>query len=311
MGEKGISNREKHKIQIVERLGEEIINHQGLKMTITKYVSAMDIEVTFEDGTAIKTIYNSFKSGKTQNPNYRIGETKKNKKGYEMKIVEYNNSDDITVEFQDEYKGRVHTSYQYFKNGITGNPNEPGRYGEIIGNIYSTKINGERLKEYETWRGIFRRLNESDKGRNSVYKDVTICKEWYYYPNFVDWVRSQPNYELWKNGDKWAIDKDILSDPNNKIYSPETCCLVPRFINDSVRIFHKKDGLPNGISRNGKGFSVTHVLSGKTYFTTQEEALKAYKEYKRDKIDKAANLAYEQGLITQRCYEGLLTYTNY
>ena len=44
-------------------------------------------------------------------------------------------------------------------------------------------------------------------------------------------------------------NKDIFSDSNNKTYSPQTCCLVPRYINDVIRKRNKTD-LPNGVSKN-------------------------------------------------------------
>ena len=39
----------------------------------------------------------------------RLGEININNQGYLMKIVKYDNANDIVVEFQDDYKGRVHT----------------------------------------------------------------------------------------------------------------------------------------------------------------------------------------------------------
>lgn len=39
----------------------------------------------------------------------RLGQEKLNNQGSLMKIVEYNNSSDIVVEFQDDYKARVST----------------------------------------------------------------------------------------------------------------------------------------------------------------------------------------------------------
>ena len=45
----------------------------------------------------------------------RTGETSVSNVGCVMKIVAYNNREDIIVEFQDEHKYRVHTSYQNFK----------------------------------------------------------------------------------------------------------------------------------------------------------------------------------------------------
>ena len=52
----------------------------------------------------------------------RIGEIQKNKQGTLMKIVEYKNSKDIIVEFQDEYKYKVRTNYSNFNRGHVGNP---------------------------------------------------------------------------------------------------------------------------------------------------------------------------------------------
>ena len=43
-------------------------------------------------------------------------EEKLNNQGCLMKIVEYNNSSNIIIEFQDEYKYRVKTIYGNFKS---------------------------------------------------------------------------------------------------------------------------------------------------------------------------------------------------
>ena len=59
----------------------------------------------------------------------RIGETNISNEGCVMKIVEYNNRFDITVEFQDEHKYRVHTQYGCFKNGVCKNPFFASVYG--------------------------------------------------------------------------------------------------------------------------------------------------------------------------------------
>ena len=55
----------------------------------------------------------------------RLGEIKTSNQGCKMKIIEYNTYDDIIVEFQDEYKAKVHTRYGKFKNGSIRNPYYP------------------------------------------------------------------------------------------------------------------------------------------------------------------------------------------
>ena len=75
----------------------------------------------------------------------RTGETNISNEGCSIKIVEYNNARDITVEFQDGYKYRLHTRYEYFKNGKCKNPYYPSVYGhgylgvDRNGNVPKTK----------------------------------------------------------------------------------------------------------------------------------------------------------------------------
>lgn len=45
---------------------------------------------------------------------YRLGEERFNNQGCLMRIVEYNKANDIIVEFQDKYKGKIHTNYKAF-----------------------------------------------------------------------------------------------------------------------------------------------------------------------------------------------------
>ena len=59
----------------------------------------------------------------------RTGEENYNNFGTLMRIVEYNNTCNIIVEFQDEYKARIHTSYQMFEKGKVKNPYDREVYG--------------------------------------------------------------------------------------------------------------------------------------------------------------------------------------
>ena len=52
----------------------------------------------------------------------RLGETRINNDGCIMKIIEYNNANDMVVEFQDKYAAKVHTAYQCFMQGCINNP---------------------------------------------------------------------------------------------------------------------------------------------------------------------------------------------
>ena len=93
---------------------------------------------------------------------------------------------------------------------------------------YKTKVNGNRTKEYEIWKGVLRRcFSEKEKERNQAYMDITCCEEWLNFQSFAKWYNDN-FYQI--EGQRMELDKDILV-KNNKIYSPSTCVFVPKRIN--------------------------------------------------------------------------------
>lgn len=318
----------KREEQKKERLSQENINSQGLKMKIIEYIDATHIKVIFEDGYIASSNYKDFKKGATLNKNYkrphkkkdkniRLGEIKLNNDKELMKIIEYNYCDDIIVEFQDEFKACVNSTYNCFLTGVIKNPNHKGQYGQIIGNIYPAFNHGV-LKEYKTWNRIINRVYNPIYWKDRPnYSKVDLVKEWLYYPNFYEWIHGQENFDKFITGKRWAIDKDILSDYNNKIYSPDTCVLVPNYIN--ILFTEKKiNDLPLGVwvsQSNGGKYAVEikdKDYNKKTYFcNTPEEAGNIYKEYRSRHIKEIATLALNKGDITERCYYGMLNYKDH
>lgn len=243
----------------------------------------------------------------------RLGEERVNNQGCLMKIVEYNSTSDIVVEFQDEYNARVHTAYQTFLNKSVKNPYYPSVCGVgIVGNKYPThKGYKTRIKECKTWESM---LLRSFKNKQSSYNKITCCNEWLYYENFYEWLHNQENFDKWINGDDWALDKDILF-KGNKIYSPDKCCLVPRSVNN---LFIKRDSdrgkYPIGITKHNNMFRArcdNPILGIRQHiglYETSEKAFIAYKNYKENIIKKVAQIEFESSNITKRCYEAMMNY---
>ena len=68
-------NKTIRKSRMVQRIGEEHINKQGLRLTITNYKNSSDIDVVFDDGYSIKHRgYSSFIKGKIVHPYYSNNE---------------------------------------------------------------------------------------------------------------------------------------------------------------------------------------------------------------------------------------------
>lgn len=251
----------------------------------------------------------------------RLGEIKYNNQGCLMKIIEYNKSTDIIVEFQDERKAKVQTRYNNFERGQVENPFFPSVYGHgILGNESCSSAN---TKEYKAWdRMLERCYSENLLNRRPTYKNVECCDEWLYYPNFYKWLHKQENFDKWFNEDKWAIDKDILV-KGNKIYSPETCCLVPRRVNTLFTKSDSKRGkYPIGVAlKKGKktnqfraAISKIDERTGKKIFehigyrNTPEQAFLLYKKHKELYIKQVAQEEYSKGNITKKCYEAMMNY---
>lgn len=247
----------------------------------------------------------------------RLGEERLNNQGCLMKIIEYIDNKNVIVEFQDEHKARVNVRYDNFVNGQVKNQYFPNVCNiGITGNKYITRINNQNTKEYGSWVRMLKRCyDKKEKEKYPTYKDVTCCDEWLYFPNFYEWLHSQQNFDKWYKGKRWALDKDILN-KGNKIYSPETCCLVPQNVNSLfVNQYNNRGILPIGIHKSGIGFVakcsnpiIKKEKTSNTYKTSDEAFYLWYKPYKENLIKQIAQIEYDDGNITEKCYNAMLNY---
>lgn len=246
-----------------------------------------------------------------------INEEKLNNQGSLMRIVKYIDNRNIVVEFQDDYKAKVCSTYGNFKCGSIKNPYYPTVHGiGIIGTKYPRQENFKNTKEYEIWKSVLCRCYDNKtKNKQPTYNNAQCCKEWLNFENFYEWLHNQPNFDKWKTCERWAIDKDILC-KGNKFYSPDMCCLVPQNVNC---LFLKREArrgkYPIGVRyREGYGFVATcrNPFLNKAVelgcFSTPEKAFEAYKSYKEKIIKQVAEIEYKNGNITKDTYEAMMNY---
>lgn len=251
------------------------------------------------------------------NKNIRLGEEKLNNQGNLMKIIEYIDKNNVIVQFQDEHKAEVHTNYQLFSKGNVKNPYYPSVYGiGIIGNKYPVSINRIKTKEYATWNRMLERcFNNKFKEKHLTYTNVTCCKEWLLYENFYEWLHKQGNFDKWFNGERWCLDKDIII-KGNKIYSPDTCCLIPQNVNS---LFTKSNTIrgnfPIGVIKKGHKYiaQCENPINNKrgyvgSYLTLEDAFYSGYKPRKENLIKQIAAIEYTKNNITKECYEAMMNY---
>lgn len=234
-----------------------------------------------------------------------IGEEKYSKYGTLSKIIEQK-SNYIVIEFQDEYKTNLRTSYVNWKNNEFKNPYDKSVLNvACIGKVKGTE-NGKVKKSYKTWYSMINRCYNKDfHNIEKTYKDCSVCNEWLCYENFEKWY-NENYYEI--DGENMHLDKDIII-KGNKVYSSETCCFVPQRIN---KLFIKNDkirgDLPIGVSHNRSrhNFLVqccTKTNRTKKYFKDKNEAFLFYKNIKEKYIKEVADEYKDK--IPQKLYEAM------
>lgn len=243
-----------------------------------------------------------------------VGETKIDKIGRKLKLIEYNNSKDIVVEFEDGYKTK--SSYKEFKNGVVKSPYDRTVFG--VGYLgegkYKAYEDNKITEPYNVWRGVIRRCcSESFKIERPTYKDCEICEEWHNFQTFGKWF--DENYYQIENEDI-QLDKDILH-KGNKLYSPDNCVFVPSRINS---LFIKNDAnrgnYPIGVTfKKSTGRYTSYynkVINGEYkrihlgYFSNPTEAFYIYKNAKEKYIKEMAEEYKDR--IPQKLYEAMYKY---
>jgi hypothetical protein len=244
------------------------------------------------------------------NSKNKIGELNKNQYGTEMKIINYINYDDIIVEFQDEYKYKLHSRYDQFKSGRIKNPYDKSLFGVDYFGVgkYKSTINKKVTKQYRVWCHMLERCYyKSYHDTRPTYINCEVCNEWLNYQVFAKWY--DENYYTIPY-ERMCLDKDILH-KHNKVYSPDNCVFVPTRINTLfIKCNSHRGGLPIGVSSHKGRITYSAMCSnGECYqqhlgsFKTQREALEAYKEQKKFIIIKTV-MEYEN-LIPKHTYDKL------
>lgn len=176
-----------------------------------------------------------------------------------------------------------------------------------IGSTRSVDAFGKVKKSFNAWRQMIHRCYNQKVIKNApTYQNCTVCDEWLYYSNFESWW-NENYYEI--DNQRMCVDKDILI-KGNKVYSPQTCLIVPHAINLLfIKCNASRGDLPVGVShfRRDDKYAATISEDGKQHFlglfNTPEEAFASYKQAKEQYIKSVADLYKDK--IPERLYEAL------
>ena len=242
-------------------------------------------------------------------PSMFVGETYKNNKGYIGKVVEYINARKVKIRFVDEYSFEKFFEASDIRNGTFSNPFHRSTLG--LGYMgdgeFKAKDKGKTTIEYNLWSAMMTRSycpNYHEKF--PTYIGCSVAEEFLNYQDFANWINLQPNFK--KKG--FVLDKDLLV-RGNKVYSPETCCLIPQEINSFIASTKRKNpDYPVGVS---KTLSNRYTASLDTkHLGTYDSMVEAFSVYKIAKENKAKRIAFEwKDQIDPRAYNALMKYEVY
>ena len=206
----------------------------------------------------------------------RIGEVNINSYGHKMTIISYRSERDIEVVFEDGYIKKC--SYGRFKSGNVKNNNMPSKYGVGYIGDTTTKCDGVEKLSYRVWVSI---LDRTLGNKLRSYDNVSISDEWLCYAVFEKWY-NENYYKV--NDEKMCIDKDVLCNTGAKIYSKDTCIIIPERINNVfVSFYNSETGATYRAKRNAYEVSCRDFTGKKVYlgyYKNKEDALITYREFK-------------------------------
>lgn len=172
---------------------------------------------------------------------------------------------------------------------------------------YACSINNKRTKEYQLWSGMIRRCYPyKTQDKSKTYQDCTVSENFKNFQFFAEWCNQQIGFNL--HG--WELDKDILV-RDNKVYSEDTCCFVPRDLNALLVKRNKSRGkLKIGVCwcTTHEKFVASCGMRGKYkrigYYSTELEAYLAYKRFKESYVKSQTEIYRDQ--LDPRTYQALL-----
>ena len=175
-------------------------------------------------------------------------------------------------------------------------------------NISSKGIN---KRPYMMWVNMLERTTPGSifQQRFPTYIGCACSDEWLSFENFLDWYKENGGFD----NPEYVLDKDILI-KGNKLYSRDTCCLVPPEINRLIVVTKSKRGeCPLGVCRAKDKYKAQIVENGKKIwlgtYNTKEEAFDVYLYHKKAEIRRVADKYYIHKLISKRVHDALINYT--
>ena len=221
----------------------------------------------------------------------------------DFKIIKYLSANKVLVKFlktgtevwctkKSAFDGNVKDKYFPTICGV-------GYYGNALPKRSCPKIE----RAYSVWFKMLSRCYDARNKQSKNYGDCSVSENFTSFEYFLSWYLSQ----VGSDKGNWQLDKDLLV-KGNRVYSEDTCCLVPVEINNLLTRYTKESGTCKGVYYNKKLGKFSAHLLGRYIglFSTELEAFQVYKQAKESYIKDVANKWKDQ--IDIRVYNSLISW---
>lgn len=256
----------------------------------------------------------------------KVGDTFQSTSCNTFTIIGVKNQENITIKFNDVQGYQVVPSSQTIRNGRVKNPYFPrlfnkGYFGVGLykARIVSSSVNSKSTDEYRAWVNMLSRCYDPNyittKAGHGCYSGVKVIDEWLNFQVFAEWYCVKLAESQLKSPEtKFVLDKDLLS-PDVKIYSPETCCLIPEQLNIALvnRLSLNKTRKLSVMRKCKNGtYSVTISLNKKlttfSGYKTEKECFDLYLSNKEKELNNSIE-KYKSSL-DEKVYLALVEYSS-
>jgi hypothetical protein len=242
--------------------------------------------------------------------NINKGDVYKTNGGTTCTVVKYNSNIDVDIMFNDKYSHTKKVALWDLRKGNVKNPYDVNVMGVgYIGHgVHKGWEGGKDTKAYSSWVGMLKRCYcEKEQLRSPSYLGCTVEESWLCFQVFAEWYYSQFGHDL-----GYQLDKDLLI-KGNKVYSADTCCLVPREVNQLISYkYRKANTMPTGVAQRSETRfrACLNVYSKNKIIGTYDTSKEASDAYVKAKQCHVRNVAEDWiGKVDNKVYQALLVWT--
>lgn len=231
-----------------------------------------------------------------------VGHTYPTKLSGDVVVIDIFNYYNILVEFANTKATKV-VRLDHLRSGSIKDTTVPAIvYG--VG-LYDGDVSDSSTPAYRKWTGMLRRCYDAETQRKQPsYNGCTVSEAFKRFSSFKNWCELCKGYGLVG----WELDKDIRI-KGNKIYSEDSCCFVPKELNNltfSSSLKYSDKLLGVSFHKRTNKYRATLKTEHLGLFDTPEEAFAVYKDAKEVEIKRLAEKWKDQ--INDEVYTALLNW---